>query len=389
MNHKLTKRIVAVILFLSAVCLPIVSADGLTDATVKSYEERLAEIAQQKEAALNNLYSIRQQESNAMNEIAAFDEVIKYNTEMKNLAEGQLDSITIQLEKIKLDIADAEASIEKQERALLDRMVHTYMDEGTDYIELILGSKSLVDFLTRIDRVNAILKYDQKIIKELEDNKALLETSREKQLEAEETQLLRIAELEATIKDNMALTDAKYAYLQSLQNNEASWSQYYTELAAAEAQIDKELQEYLAELQRKNQSQYVGGAIGWPIDRNAWYTVTSEFGWRKLFGADDFHYGIDLACVNGTNIHAANSGKVLKVDIHWSYGISVLIDHGGGISTLYAHMSERLVNVGDTVTPGQLIGYVGLTGQTTGYHLHFEVRENGQVVNPRNYLVFP
>ena len=75
--------------------------------------------------------------------------------------------------------------------------------------------------------------------------------------------------------------------------------------------------------------------------------------------------------------------------MHWSYGNYVLIDHGGGISTLYAHMSDRLVSAGDTVSAGQIIGHVGLTGNTFGYHLHFEVRENGTVVNPRNYLTFP
>ena len=104
---------------------------------------------------------------------------------------------------------------------------------------------------------------------------------------------------------------------------------------------------------------------------------------------NDFHLGIDLACANGTNVYAANGGTVVKSEMHYSYGNYVLIDHGGGISTLYAHMADRLVSAGDTVAAGQQIGHVGLTGSTNGYHLHFEVCENGSTTEPRNYIVLP
>ena len=128
---------------------------------------------------------------------------------------------------------------------------------------------------------------------------------------------------------------------------------------------------------------------GWPLQAGAYYYVSSEQGWRNLWGTQDYHLGIDLACYNGTHILAFNAGTVLKSEYHWSYGNYVLIDHGGGISTLYAHMSQNTVQVGQYVQAGQLVGYCGLTGSTSGYHLHFEVREDGTVVNPRNYLVFP
>ncbi len=117
--------------------------------------------------------------------------------------------------------------------------------------------------------------------------------------------------------------------------------------------------------------------------------MSSEQGYRILWGIQDYHLGIDLACAGGTAVLAFNGGTVVKSTFHYSYGNYVLIDHGGGIATLYAHMSNRLVNEGDRVEAGQQVGNVGLTGSTTGYHLHFEVRENGKVVNPRNYLVFP
>ena len=388
MKRKTLLKLTAALLVLCIITLPTV-AGGLTDATVKSYEERLAEIAAQKQNALNELYAIRNSESSALNEIYKYDEIIKYNTEMKKLAEGQLDTITIQIETIKQEIASTETDITVQEQAFLERMRHQYMDESTDFIELLLGAESLTDVLTKFDYINAILKYDKEIIDTLEKNKKSFEENKKKLEEAEETQLLRIKELEATIKDNQALSEAKYAYIAKLQQDETKWNDVYAYTSAEEKKIDAELTAYLAELQKKNQMQYVGGALGWPIEMGAYYYVSSEFGWRTLRGQADNHYGIDLAAANGTNIYSANAGTVLKVDLHWSYGVSVLIDHGGGIATLYAHMSERLVNPGDKVAAGQLIGYVGLTGNTTGYHLHFEVRKDGVVTNPRDYLVFP
>ena len=389
MAKKTILKLTAALLLLCIITMPIIANNGLTDATVKSYEDRLSELAAQKQNALDELYTIRNNESDAFAEIYKYDEIIKYNTEMKKLAEGQLDSITIQIETIKSEISKLENDITTQEAAFLERMRAAYMGEEVDYIKLLIGAESLSDVLTKLDYINAVMRYDKEIINTLRDNRTSLEENKQKLEEAEEKQLLRIRELEATIKDNQALSDAKYAYIKKLEQDESKWNEVYAYVAAEEKKIDAELAAYLAELQKKNQMQYVGGQLGWPLEMGVYYYVSSEFGPRTLRGQYDYHYGIDLACANGTNIYAANAGTVLKVDIHWSYGVSVLIDHGGGISTLYAHMSERLVNPGDKVAAGQLIGYVGLTGNTTGYHLHFEVRKDGQVTQPRDYIVLP
>ena len=133
---------------------------------------------------------------------------------------------------------------------------------------------------------------------------------------------------------------------------------------------------------------YVGGSASWVLEYGTPYTVSSEWGKRELYGVYDYHLGIDLACAAGTMIHAYNAGTVLISEYHYSYGNYVLIDHGGGLQTLYAHMSERAVSAGDWVESGEIIGYVGMTGTAYGYHLHFEVRENGEVQNPRNYFNF-
>ena len=373
----------------SGICMNVSAGSGLTDATVKSYEEQLQDIKYKQEAAMNELNKVRSEQSAVYTEMGTLDELISYNNELKKLAEGQLDTIEKQITEKKTTILETEEDIARQYNAFLDRMVQVYMDDNTDYIELILGAESLVDFLTRVDRVSAIFEYDEKLIKTLNENKVLLEEAKQSLIHSEETQQTRVSELEQAIKDNQTLYNVKLDYINNLENDEAKWLQEYTYNKQLEDQKNRELEEYLAELQRKNQSQYVGGAIGWPLEMGVNYYVSSEYGWRNLWGVQDFHLGIDLACANGTNIYAANAGTVLVSEYHYSYGEYVLIDHGGGISTLYAHMSERLVSAGDTVSAGQHIGYVGLTGSTSGYHLHFETRVNGQTDNPRNHIVLP
>ena len=141
-------------------------------------------------------------------------------------------------------------------------------------------------------------------------------------------------------------------------------------------------------MQNYEYGEYVGGSFSWVLEPYAGYEVTSEVGERDLFGYHDFHYGIDLACSEGTPIRAANAGKVIFSEWHDSYGNYVVVDHGGGITTTYAHMKERAVYVGQWVEAGDLIGYVGMTGTASGFHLHFEVRVAGAVQNPRDWFDF-
>ena len=390
---KLKLKVMSALILGSAIvgiCYPTqiaVAADGnLTDATVQSYEDQIADIQRKKDQALNALTNIQNDKTSTWNTITELDKVIEYNNQMKGLAEGQIDELNKSINQKTADIEDKENRIEKQENAFLERMADVYMDDNSDYIEIILGSESLLDFLTKLDYVNAIFDFDAEVITDLTATKEALEADKSALDEQMATQQLRVADFENAIQENQAAYDDKLNYMSSLEANEADWIETYNYNRQLEEELNAELENYLAELQRKSQSVYIGGEIGWPLDANASYYISSEQGWRDLYGVQDYHLGLDIACANGTDVFAANSGTVLKSENHWSYGNYVLI---GGISTLYAHMSDRLVSAGDTVSAGQIIGHVGLTGNTFGYHLHFEVRENGTVVNPRNYLTFP
>lgn len=372
--------------------LPTMAGDGLTNATVRSYEDQLASLQQKQEQALSELDGIRSSQSEAWMEIGKYDELLNYNKEMKDLASGQLEFLETTIAETKQNLKDTTQAILAQERAFLDRMVATYMDETTDYIELILGSESIGDFLTQTERISAILEYDRGLVKDLGEKRTSLSDDRRKLQIAYETQKQRVADFESAIAENQRLYDQKMLYINSLVKDESSLINEYSYYKQLEDEKNAELEDYLAELaeqQRKIAEAYVGGTVWWPLDPAVRFRVSSEYGWRNLYGMQDFHLGIDLAAPNGTTVRAANAGTVLTSSYHWSYGNYVLIDHGGGIATLYAHMSSNAVSVGETVAAGQTVGWVGLTGNTFGYHLHFEVRENGATVNPRNYLVFP
>lgn len=383
------KRIISLALVFALICLTPLLIFAQTDATVKSYEDQLSNIAYHIEQAQNDLQYIRGQKSSTWEEAAKLDELIGYNESWKDLAEKQLDTLNKQIVETEEHIAALENKIEKQHNAYLERMVREYMEQEIDYVELILGSEGLVDFLSKVEYVRSILDYDKQIIGELEANKKELETETIKLEKAKGDQASKVEDYEAAIKSSQEAYDQKLSLMASLEKDEAASMDAYTYYKELEDQLNRELENYLAELQRKSQSTYVGGTGGWPLQAGVYYYVSSEFGWRVLWGTNDFHLGIDLACANGTEIYAYNAGTVVKSESHYSYGNYVLVDHGGGISTLYAHMSSRAVQAGDYVAAGQLLGYVGMTGSASGYHLHFEVRENGEVTNPRNYLYFP
>ena len=361
-----------------------------SDVTVQSYEDQLAEISRKKETALAKIDDIRNNRDTQYSEAQALDELIRLNTRQKNLVQAQLDSIGRQIADKTALIAETQQKIETQEQAFLNRMAAQYMEQDVDWIELILGSVSLLDFLTRLDSVNSILNRDREIMDELDANKRILETEEKALEEALALQKSRVADYEKTIHETQAAYDAKLAYIESLKSNETAWLAEYSRNREMEDALNAELEEYLAELARKeSEKSYVGGEGGWPLEYGVYFKITSEQGWRDLYGVWDNHYGIDIAVPCGTPVRAYNSGTVVRSEKHWSYGEYITIDHGGGVTTLYAHMSERLYSVGDYVEAGTVIGYVGLTGNTYGYHLHFETREYGAVVNPRNYLVFP
>jgi len=388
--RKLIKTASAVVMT-AAMLNGIPAGAAPTDATVKSYEQQLSELQTKQAEALARLDAVRGDYSDVMQTKAYYDELVALSVKKKDLAMQQLEAIEKQIAEKQTAIAEAEEAIEKQEEAYMARMVTMYEEGEASFLSLILGADSLVEFLSRIDMVTTIQAYDKQVVASLEENRAALEKNL---ADLEYSMTLRReaqAALEADIQAAQQMADESLAYMQELQKNESALlRQYYANKEAEEA-LNDELTAYLAELQKKQQKEYVGGTLGWPLPVDVDYVVSSEYGERDLWGQPDFHYGIDLACACNTPIYAANAGTVITSDVHWSYGEYIVIDHGGGQATLYAHMNSgcRKVFVGDTVEKGQLIGLVGTTGNSSNYHLHFEVRINGKHTQPRDYITLP
>lgn len=348
-------------------------------------------------------------------QIQLFDDQIaalEVEIENKNAEIDQLEDDIVQLED---DIAAKQVEIDDTFELFKTRMVALYQAGETSSLAMLLSSSSFGDFVTNIRLMQAVSQSDEQLVDKLKTQKAEQEeTKAEVEVtkgEVEEA-LAQVKEDEEAIilqreQKKVAQSGLEEAYQESKtaqEDMEALKAQYEDDLASAlaeERKVEDEIQAFYAEQARKQQeAQQAAQANGsstsnnipqvsagdlsfrWPLPGYSY--ISSPYGSR--WGG--FHTGIDISGggVYGASIVSAEAGTVILAASHYSYGNYVIVDHGGGYSTLYAHMSSIACSVGDYVTKGQTIGYVGSTGNSTGPHLHFEVRINGASQNPQSYV---
>ena len=291
---------------------------------------------------------------------------------------------TGELNRLKREYAAADARANR-------RLVAIYQQEDPTTVDVVLASRSFTDLLDQLDFLGEIGRQDQSIARELSaaklkmrDARAKTNRSRKQVAEAArglERQLdAQLAERDRLVSAQDQLADARATQQRTLSKVQDSKQDFLAEAAALE-QASRELAAKIQAAQGR--SVVVGGAPSasgfiWPVSG----TVTSTFGprWGRM------HEGIDIAAPSGAPIASVASGTVIYAGWLGGYGYLVVVDHGGGVSTAYAHMSSIASGTGQSVTQGQVIGYVGSTGHSTGPHLHFEVRINGQAVDPLQYL---
>lgn len=302
-------------------------------------------------------------------------------------------------------VVEKQAEIDDRYALFIDRVRINYEDSFTSYLEIVLSSDSFSDLLYRVDIIASLLEYDKRVLAALDRSKKELSQMQSDyqvlQYNAQET-LDKLADempkLEQKRLDNeqlilkleedfIRLKENKEATEEEKRRVEAQVKAKEAQVAAAEAEIDRKIKE--AE-ERARLENYVGGALGWPCDIK--HNVISSYFVRRvnpIYGYYENHNGIDIPLPYASPVLAANAGTVIVSEYHYSYGYYVVIDHGGGISTLYGHNSKLLVSVGDQVTKGQQIAKAGSTGYSTGNHIHFCVRENGIHVDPLGYVNQP
>jgi len=376
------RKIIAVILTFIVVGSVYLNT-GATDISDLQEEDR--ELESRKEQAQAVLDSLSAEQENILSSIAAIDaQILAFDAELIELQNQKAElEAEIAVNTVELEAAQAEEAA--QYEAMKLRIQYSYENGDANYVDTIFTSSDVTDIVNRPEYREQIYNYDANMLNELVEIKRTVANKRvelEADLEAVE---LIVAEVEENKEAAEMLHSAKQAQADSY---EASISEYEDEISAIEAD-QAALEEQIAELERQAaesgqtvQIYYNGGTFQWPVAGDGGGVITSHFGprWGRM------HNGIDIGCDTGTPIVAGESGTVIGAAYSSSMGNYVLIDHGGGVTTVYMHNSVLCVSYGQTVERGQLIAYAGSTGNSTGPHCHFGLRINGSYVNPYPYL---
>lgn len=365
--------IVAILLMLTfAVETSLASAATLSQIrnNIKNKQQELNESRAKEKSLGDQVNSLEQQINSKQSDI---DEL-----------EASISEAQAKLETLEEELAAAEEKVNTQNENLNARLRNMYKNGSVGFIDVLMDSGSFSEFLNNLSLVEKVYTSDQDVLEELQ--KAYDEIDAKKK---------EIETLQAELSESKATMEEQKS---SLEADKASVEKKKSEIAADSAETQRELDKLEADAQAltssirnsgssSSSSKYNGGIMAWPVP--SCHTVSSGYGGRihPTTGKYKFHGGLDIPGSYGSAIVAANSGKVIWAGNRGdSYGNYVIIDHGGGVSTLYGHSSKVLVSTGQSVSRGQRIANVGSTGRSTGPHCHFEVRINGSRVNPTPYV---
>ena len=383
----------------------------------------MADTIKEQKAQKKKLERKRAKEAEKIEKLKAqkseIEDAIKRLDEKKQTIELNISDYNVKIDKMEKTIAKVEIEIKAAEKVeneqydiMKKRIRYMYENGESDYFDIILGSKSVEDLLNQGEYMAKISDYDNTLLDRYKEAKRI---AKEKKVEKEEKLAelnMTLAELEIKKAENERLAQAKgvqmekFAALIKEAGNKISEydleigkkEQYIDQLIAAAEKAERERREREAReaaARLANQANQTGqivtgkaSAAGmiWPMPSSS--RITSGFGYRSevMYGSGTFHNGIDIAVNAGTPIIAAKAGRVIGAGYHYSMGNHVIIDHGGGVYTVYMNASRLLVSVGQEVSRGQTIALVGSTGMSTGPHLHFSVKINGAYVNPLKYV---
>lgn len=347
-------------------------------------EQRRLELQQKIDEAGKNIENIEVELTRNLEDINELDQEIYEYEEQINEISANLATIEKKIMETEEELAVVQQNYDHQNELLKQRLVYMYEAGSTRYLDVLLNSTSIVDFISRYYLIAEMAEYDKNLLESIGEEKAKIEVINE-----------TLKTNQATLK---AVKEKQKKIAISLENSKLVKSSYINELTEEELKIQENLDIYESELElveleilltamEGTGAQYVGGTFAWPAP--GYYTITSEYGMRfhPVIKVYRLHSGLDIGAPMGSYAIAANDGIVTKSTYSYSYGNMIMIDHGGGISTLYAHGSERIAQVGDVVKRGDAIMKVGSTGWSTGPHLHFEIIINGQTIDPYPYLI--
>ena len=374
---------VAVSLLPEAVVVP---ASAVTQAEIDAMKEEANSLKQQQEEIQDQLDSLAADRENAMARKTLLEQQINATRAEINTIAAQIAKYDELIAQKQEELSQAEAEEQAQYELFCERV--RYMEEQGEvsYWSILFSSKDFADLLDNAMMVEEIMDYDNQVMDQLialreqiEQDKAELETARQEQQDAK-------AEQEAAQANLQAQESEVDALLSQISNQEDELEAREAQLRAASDAATAEIAAAERELAAQIANVPSESGFLWPLPGR--YNLSSLFGsrYQPIPGNAHNPTGIDIPASSGTSILAAKSGVVTTSTYNNSYGNYVVVSHSDGTSTLYAHMVRRNCSKGDTVSQGQVIGYVGTTGSSTGNHLHFEVRVNGSRVDPINYF---
>ncbi|WAM34601.1 murein hydrolase activator EnvC family protein [Caldicellulosiruptor morganii] len=354
--------------------------------TLRDYQNKLKSVEKDKKVTQKKIVEIKNRQQQLLDQI---DEIDKKIDRTKNQIEFLKNNILIVENKIKNTVKQLQIQQAKKEayyQKFKDRIraIYEMNNVSVSYVEILLDSKNLSDFFTRMYLFNDIIEYDKQILNEY--------TKTIEEIKKKKTELVLLKqdlnekkkELEVNQYSLIAEQQEKKKLLTYLEKEQNRLEKILDELEEISNELSKKIKEILAK--QKTKRIYSGGKLLWPVD--GYYDITSYFGMRfhPILKKNKMHTGIDIGAPYNARVLAAADGDVILAGWISGYGKTIILDNGSGISTLYAHLSSINVSVGQKVKRGECIGNVGSTGYSTGPHLHFEVRINGDVVDPLNYL---
>ncbi len=377
---KISGRGKALNLALSLLISLSVTGTALAD----DLEDQLADLQRQAEEQQAKTNEASAKVESVSERLRQIQEELRVATAEYKEVKGQLDSVEDKISDNTELLQKTEADLKVKNKKLQQRVRDIYINGQISYVDVLFGAKDFADLMTRMDVLKRIIKHDYDLIMKVREEKATVENTRA-QLEKDK------AEAEVLVADAQAKkakvedkeSEQQVLLDQAIYDRDTSERMYEEIMAASQEVANMIRRSHMSSAGYSGAPAGEGGMI-WPISG----PITSEFGWRThpIFGTARFHSGLDIGGDYGMPIYAAASGTVIYAGWISGYGNAVIIDHGGGVTTLYGHNDSLNVSEGENVAQGQVIAMCGSTGNSTGPHCHFEVRENGEPVSPYGYL---
>ena len=357
----------------------------------QTLEEELAQIKKDREETQKKIQETKKQEQSVLAEVksvettllASLSELDGLNDKMAQ-TKSEVDKGTIELVLKEQELIKIDDELNAKGAILNTRVASIYKNRATNILEILLKAQNFIEFISRLKLMNLLASQDAVILKEIKDKKTAnlnikkgILDLREKQKDKNNEIAKLLAEAETKQREVEGIYEEKSNLLSKTRADKNALIAIDKEFEIKESEIARILESY-------KYGNVPGDKFMWPVAGR----VISGFGMRfhPILGYMRMHSGIDIPAPNGTLVKAADGGEIIQAGYDSGYGNSIMVYHGGGFATWYAHLSRILVSVGQTVGRGEVIGLVGATGLATGPHLHFEVRINGVAQNPLGFL---